>query len=224
MKKSLPLFRTLPLILVAAALLLPCSRVAFAAKSAVNETKVISVGTNSITVQTSGHKGFKITDIDPLTGKKTDEAPSNVSEFQVTTTTQITVDGLSATLADVKPGMHAIVDIGVNPNVASRITATSKVPGVPRAAANANQNQGRNAQAPPIAIGDKVIAITPTIITLGTPGRNYTHAYRVTDLTTVFVNGKASNISAVKVGMSVHVEAHDREVASSIEAHDEKKN
>lgn len=46
--------------------------------------------------------------------------------FSISQFTEITVNGQRATVADLKPGMHATVALGTDATKASRITATGK--------------------------------------------------------------------------------------------------
>ncbi len=82
---------------------------------------IVSIEANSITVKTGRHAGLKSTAYDP--GVKVPGA-SNLETYR-TTTTSITVNGLKATLADLKPGMRVDVTQGLDRATAATIAAAT---------------------------------------------------------------------------------------------------
>jgi hypothetical protein len=188
--------------------------------------KVLAVGTDTVTVQTLPKAGFKVTDID-IDGKSTVKAPGNHTIFHVLPTTQITVDGLPSKLADVRAGMKvAVVSASTPTDAASIIAYTIPPPARPAATPlNWKPIKGRKfAKAAFRKISkEKVLSIKPDRITVAQDGASKAVAYLISPLTAITVNGQAAQATAIRVGMSVYVNAADQTTAASIAASDEDK-
>ena len=182
---------------------------------------IVSIAADSITVKTGRHAGLKSTAYDA--GAVVPGA-SNLETYRTTKTTSITVNGLKATLADLKPGMRADVTQGLDRATASTITATI----IPPPQATPTPRLGRDGK--PIKTrrlftaidASKVIALGADMITVSQDGGAKTQSFKIGKFTTILVNDKPGEFSAVRVGMKVTVVASlDPGVAGRITASDE---
>lgn len=193
---------------------------AFAADKTAVPT-IVSVAADSITVKTGRNAGLKSTAYD---AGVTAQGASNVETYRTTTTTSITLNGLKATLADLKPGMRANVTQGLDRATASTITA-SIIPPPQATPAPRLGPDGKPIHTKRLATGIdaiKVIALGADMITVSQDGGAKTQSFRIGKFTTIEVNGKRSEFSAVRVGMKVTVTAGlDPTIAGRIAASDE---
>lgn len=211
----------IPVSLVCGALLIAIPGLAQAAPAAKAPTgaKVVSVGSDNITIQTMTHGGSKVTNIDS-NGKSTQKAPSNIITYKVNSFTEITVDGLKSSLGDVKPGMRVNLGIGIDPSVAASIAASSVSAGVkPSPAA-----KGKKGAAPPhapVMLGeDRILSLSGDRLTVGNARSQRPRAYILTPHTVVKLDGRVRDINVVHVGMGIRVTADSGGVASEIDLHE----
>ena len=182
---------------------------------------IVSVAADSITVKTGRHAGLKSTAYEP--GIIVPGA-SNLETYRTTKTTSITVNGLKATLADLKPGMRADVTQGLDRATAATITATILPPPqatpAPRLGPDGKPIKTRRLFTAIDAY--KVIALGADTITVSQDGGAKTQSFKVGKITTIRVNDKPGEFSALRVGMKVIVVASlDPGVAGRITASDE---
>jgi hypothetical protein len=197
---------------------------ALAAKSApatgTQVDRVVAVSRDTITIKTQSKGGPKVTDID-IDGNRTVEKPGNVLVFHVSSMTEITVDGLSSKLSDVRAGMEVIVNAGMTPTDADSIVAYTVPPPIEKASP-APKGKGKQPKEAFRKISvDKVLAIQPGRITVGQTGAMHATAYLITPVTAITVRGKSATVSDIRPGMRVHVEVGAPSTAASIAATDE---
>jgi len=130
---SMPFMKSRLLRHVLAALLFSCAGLSSYAgappQRATSIPVVVSVAADSITVRNGIFAGLKVTD------SATNEAKSqiaNVKTFKVDKRTEITLNGMRATLSEIRAGMQAQVTQGMDPTVAARISAKGDRPGLQR--------------------------------------------------------------------------------------------
>jgi hypothetical protein len=185
-------------------------------------SSIISVTSDKITVRTGANAGYKIVNIDN-NGLKTTQRAANIETFTLKPWSTITLNGLPAKLADLKPGMKVLIAIGTDRTVASSISATV-VP--PAQKADATDKTPPAKGKGPRKIGQgidsyKVTALGSDVITVAQSGGKKSISYKIRQFTEISVNGKRSQLNAVKVGMEVLVVAGaDPTIASSIKAED----
>jgi hypothetical protein len=92
---------------------------------------VVSVDGDTITIQNGIHSGGKVTHHDDTDAEKKKKA-ANIRTYTVTRFTEITINGLRCSLADLKPAMQVRITAGTDPSQASVIAA--KVEGMPQIA------------------------------------------------------------------------------------------
>ena len=148
---------------------------------------------------------------------------SNIETYRTTTTTGVTVNGLKATLADLKPGMQVSVTQGLDRKTAATISATIIPPKQATPTPPPNWDKDKKPRQLFTAIDSyKVIALGADVITVSQDGGAKTQSFKVGKITTILVNGKPGEFSAVRVGMKVTVVASlDPTVAGRITAFDE---
>lgn len=205
---------------LAALLLTLALAVSAAAANSTAVQTIVSVAADSITVRTGRNAGLKTTAHDP---KKKVPGASNLETYRTTTTTGITVNGLKATLADLKPGMRVDVTQGLDRSVAATIAASIIPPPQPKPTPRPGWDDGKKTRRLFTGIDPyKVIALGADMITVSQDGGAKTLSYKIGKITTILVNGKPSEFSAVRVGMKAIVVASlDPGVAGRITASDE---
>lgn len=206
--------------LATAALTLSLAISALAGANSTSVPTIVSVAADSITVRTGRHAGLKSTAYDP--GVKVPGA-SNIETYRTTTTTGITVNGLKATLADLKPGMQVSVTQGLDRKTAATIAATIIPPKQATPTPPPNWDKGKPPKRLFTAIDStKVVALGADTITVSQDGGAKTQSFKVGKITTILVNGKPGEFSALRVGMKAIVVASlDPTVAGRITASDE---
>jgi hypothetical protein len=194
---------------------------AFAAGKS-TEASITAVGKDSITIRNGAHPGYKVVVIESNGLKKTMPA-ANVDVYSVKAWTPITLNGLPAKLADLKPGMKVRVSQGMDRSVAHSITALNVPPKQqPDATDKTPPQKGKG----PKKLGQgvdayKVTALGTDMITIAQNGGKKSIAYRVGRFTEISVSNEKSPLSKVKVGMEVTVVAStDPAIAASIQARD----
>jgi hypothetical protein len=215
--------KVINLILIPILLLTDAAIAAKPKRTATFPERVLAVGSDTIEVRIRAKAGSKITDIDPVTGAKTVEAPDNFVTYHVVANAEITVDGLPSKLSDVRTGMKIIVDCGASPTEAVRIVANTVPPPVPKAAADAQAakpkppgKKGAVKQAFRKISIEKVIAIRADRITAAQDGAAQAVAYFITPMTNITVNGQPGATGDIKPGMSVEINSSDQYNAASI--------
>jgi hypothetical protein len=174
---------------------------------------ITAVGQDSITVLTGLHGGLKV----KIDGKT--QTPSNVKTYRVVPSTTITIDGLPGTLAQLKKDMAVLVVEGIDQGTAESIVANNIGKPLPTPVPTSKNKKAPKDQ----VIGAlRVLAVTPTTITVATPGSKAS-AYLVTPDTKVIINGVVGQFHQVVVGMSVIV-ASDGQTATRISAQDAQEN
>ena len=178
---------------------------------------IVAVTADSITVKTGRHAGLKNTAYDA--GAVVPGA-SNLETYRTTTTTSIRVNGLKATLADLKPGMRVDVTQGLDRATAATIAATILPPPQATPPPPPGWDKGKMPRRLFTAIDAyKVIALGADMITVSQDGGAKTQSFKVGKITTILVNGKPGEFSALRVGMKVTVVASlDPAVAGRITA------
>ncbi len=180
--------------------------------------KITEVGPDSITVQTSRQGGLSVD------GK----ADANIATYKITNFTDIEVNGLKGSIADLAPGMDVRVVIGLDPDVADSVVARNEGP-PPAASPSPKAANGSGLQGSASGMTfykpfnkitkDVVVEVSNDKITIAPMGGRAV-SYQVTPLTEVRVNGAISDISQVSVGMTVTVSASGEGEAGTIFARD----
>ena len=192
--------------------------------------KVVTVGSDSITIQTHEKSALKYTHIDN-NGNKTADKPDNEATYRVTPMTEITVDNIPGKLNDVLPGMEVSVTADMSPTDAASIVAHTLVPGENQDAKD-GKGKGKKAAGPAQQnavtykdvfhkiTGETIISVTSDRITVGQGGATTATAYLITPFTTVTVNGSPGSAGQLHKGMSVTVNGGSENSAASIAASD----
>lgn len=166
---------------------------------------VTAVGKETVTVRSGRNAGLKVT-----SAAGTREPASNIETYKVTPSTTITVNGLKASLAEIKPGMRADVTAGMDRASAHRIVAVILPPPQPKPAPRAGLTD-KNAKGPRTLFSRidayEVIQISADKITVSQAGGSRSMSYQIGSFTAVEVNGKPGELNDVRVGMKVIVNA-----------------
>lgn len=217
--------------LACAALLLPIlvGHAAVKPQSKTHDAVITAVTDHSITVQNGVHPGYKITNI-TNDGLRETQPVANVDTYTIKPWTTVTLNGLPATLAELKPGLKVLVSLGTDPSVAESIVATAVPPaqipkGTPVSKAAAAKPPVKGAKGPK-KLGQgidayKVTAVTAETITIAQDGGQKSISYKIGRFTDILVNGERKSLADVKVGMEVAVITNtDPTMASTIKAND----
>ena len=150
---------------------------------------------------------------------KYEDGQGPLQTYKVNQNTKVTLNGLPASLSELRRGMKADVIAATDRSVAAAISASDRPGDVDKKEKKEAKKAGK------LFAGefgrDEVFAIDAEKITVARKGGKEVLAYRITRATKIFINDKPGEVSSIRVEMPVTVvRGTDPTVAAAIKAVD----